>query len=394
MGDFNYQEFAQALATAMAGHRPPKQERIAENALKGMSSQPHYKTGSNFRNFEVQYRVWRGNVGLDTTDAAGIGIVPADVQAQFLVSAFKEEPALRIATISKNTVAWNQSINDANLNDPNARFEAFFGVVRRLFLPEGETRMAKLEFMKYVQKPDQNMSAYVTNKIALWEDAYTNARQHHFQILLDETIKGTGNTVIKRELRRSQITTPEQLRDRAINLVATERQCMDDGSAESTSYDYLTQVSLNNTHNDVMMDEGMSKFGEPDACHRCGKRNHRAADCKTPWNEIKGKPPKQKSGGIPQNKGGNNKGAANNSGKKPKYPPNNPNHKNLTCTWCRIRGHIEPDCRGKMAGKPKKLATNPGNRGRGGVKTIDGENEVDDNTEATEPFLVETGESQ
>ena len=53
----DYQQFAQALAAAMAANRPPRHEKIAETALKGMGHQPKYKTKTNFRQFEVSYRV-------------------------------------------------------------------------------------------------------------------------------------------------------------------------------------------------------------------------------------------------------------------------------------------------------------------------------------------------
>ena len=396
--EFDYNQFATALANALSQNRPSRADRIAETALKGMGHQPTFKAGTNFRQFEVSYRVWRGNVGLDTTDANGTGIVPPDVQAKFLINSFKEEPALRINTIAQGTVPWNQTILNAAELDPNRRFESFFDLVRRLFLPEGESRMARVEFMKYRQKPDQNMSAYVTNKIALWENAYTNARTNHFQLLLDETIKGTGNMVIKRELRKSVITTPEDLRDRAINLVAIERQCMDDGSSESTSYDYLTPVSVDSVvHGDVMMDDSLNAFGDKSACRRCGKNNHFAANCTTPWKDIK-KPakPSGKGSGNSQNQGGNNAKGNNTQNKKPKYPPNNPAHKNLICNWCQIRGHVEQDCRGKMAGKPKKPknpANNTGNRGRGALRTMDGNEETPEDADATDPFLVEDGET-
>ena len=389
----DYQQFAQALAAAMAANRPPRHEKIAETALKGMGHQPKYKAKTNFRQFEVSYRVWRGNVGLDTTDDNGIGIVPADIQATFLVNAFTEEPALRIATIARGTVPWNQTILDANEPNPSTRFENFFARVRRLFLPEGESRMAKVSFKNYKQKADQNMSAYVTNKIALWEDAYTDARANHFQVLLDETIAGVGNMVIKRELRRSVLNTPEELRDRAINLVAIERQCLEDGSSESSTYDFLTPVTADTVvYGDIMMDDSMNKFGDKDACHRCGKLNHRAADCRTPWTEIR-RPPKQgKPGGTPPRN--NNKG-----GKPPpksKFPPNNPAHKNLTCDHCQIRGHIERDCRKKKAGEPrkaKKPGNNGGNQNRGNVRTMDGSDQPEDIAEATEAFLEEAGET-
>lgn len=36
--------------------------------------------------------------------------------------------------------------------------------------------------------------------------------------------------------------------------------------------------------------------------------------------------------------------------------PPNPNHKRLTCNWCKLVGHIEANCRKKRMGKPRKTS--------------------------------------
>ena len=363
--------------------------RILDSANKARASAPKFTTGENFRQFESEFRIWRSSVELDLMDGnqPHHGLVPADRQALILLGCFKGEPATRVQTMAAGSVSWNETILNAGQPDQNARFEDYLTRIRHLFLPPGESRMAKVEFKMEKQQPTQDMASYVSRKITLWELAYDNARLHHFSVLLDEVISGTGNMVIKRKLREENPQNPEELRDRAIALVATERQCIEDGSAESTSYDYLAAVSKPTlASNDNLMD-GVGAF--KDGCYNCGKTGHIAANCRVRLPGGRGR----------GNNRGRGRGATNSRGPtKPQNPPNDPRDKGKICTHCGYKNHTEAVCRRKAAGKPKTYDSNP-NRGgrqrnRGNIRTIgDSDHETDESIQRpTDPFLAKTGE--
>jgi hypothetical protein len=60
---------------------------------------------------------------------------------------------------------------------------------------------------------------------------------------MDETIAGNGNRMVKRQLRYANINNETELRRNAIRFVATERQCYQEGSAESTTLDGLAATT-------------------------------------------------------------------------------------------------------------------------------------------------------
>ena len=72
--------------------------------------------------------------------------------------------------------------------------------------------------------------------------AYADA-ERSFTTLMDETIKGLENRVVKRQLRYAIVRNEEELRRTAVRLVAAERQCYMEGTSESTSLDGLAATT-------------------------------------------------------------------------------------------------------------------------------------------------------
>ena len=335
----------EACQASIANNVPTAEQRTQKKVnsikyavTKGLNGAPKYDGKTNWREFKQCWDTWRSLLDLDYQEN-GRGVVPADFQANAMISRIHGTASTRIQTLAQGTPAFNETILNAEEPDQNQRFKLWLARVEQLFQPKVESTLARVDFEALKQKWNVDISSYVSEKIAMWHLAYgENAPTNHFQVLLDETIKGVYNTVVKRELRKANPRDPETLRNTLIEIAANERMCFEDGTAESTSLDGLATVTKSYTGQNTEMMEGVQAIREAtkdDICNFCKKKGHFARDCRLKTQQ------------------------------NPRFPPNNPAHRNLTCDFCHIRGHVARDCRKKKAstgGRGQTTSTGSTNR--------------------------------
>ena len=219
--------------------------------------------------------------------------------------------AERASVVGTGTAAFNEA----------ADWDAMMVLVRNLFQPIADSEISRIAFRSRKQDPREDVGSFITNKVALWRGAYPDENQRQFDILLDETINGLANKVIKRMVRRANPRNEQALMDAATAAVASERYAYTGGYSESTSLDGLTTVIETAHRRNFPMRQDESEPMEVDAmdkekrsCFNCGTKGHLAKDCRKPKKkkEEKGKTSKR-------------------------------------CYNCNIIGHLAKDCR-----KPKK----------------------------------------
>merc|ERR1719312_781752 len=74
--------------------------------------------------------------------------------------------------------------------------------LRLLFEPPSESEASRQEFLSRRQQRGENPLMYFSDKIALWERAWS-VKQRDIVTLLDETTAGLVNEDLRREMRRS-----------------------------------------------------------------------------------------------------------------------------------------------------------------------------------------------
>ena len=81
-------------------------------------------------------------------------------------------------------------------------FTEYAEKLRLLFEPPSESEASRQEFLSRVQQRGENPLMYFSDKIALWERAWS-AEQRDIVTLVDETTAGLLNEDLRREMRRS-----------------------------------------------------------------------------------------------------------------------------------------------------------------------------------------------
>lgn len=365
------QAAAQAAAAAVAAapqqqHGPPVQqpeagENAAEkrfnNAARALSSVPKFDGKENWRTFESSYLTWYRINRIDRMDE--------EFQKRSLLSSMRGQAVEMTRPYAENTETYR---NCATLN-------AYVDAMRAVFLPPEESELARTEFKIRKQGRKEDISTYLSAKIALWQLAYP-ADQRSFSTLMDETITGICNRIVKRHLRYAVINNENELRRHAIRCVAAERQCYREGTAESTTLDGLAAttrlVEQRNNDDDMEWDDEVRAKFDGD-CNKCGKYGHRASNC---W---KDKPRKQQSDQKQQ----------------------------VKCYGCDRLGHVRTECRAthklngdkivrKDQGGDKKKA-GKAEKGKGRMRKAEEvtDNEDEDEEEKEEDdFLEQSGDSE
>ena len=217
---------------------------------------PKYAGKESWRTFENTFATWWRVNRIDAQDG--------EFQKRALLSCMRGQAVEMTRPYSEGTDTWN------NCADLTNYLEAF----RRIFLPPEESELARSEFKARKQSRREDISTYLSAKIALWQLAYPE-EERSFASLMDETIAGIANRVVKRNLRYAQINDIQALRTTAVRIVAAERQCYREGTSESTSLDGLaatTFVAAENDNDEEMDydDGGVNAVKFEGNCRKCG----------------------------------------------------------------------------------------------------------------------------
>ena len=240
-----------------------------------------------------------------------------DWQKTALLYSLTGKAAERASTIGRGTVAYDQA----------AGFNAMLTLLRNIFSPRADSEISRVAFRCRRQSAREDIVSYLTAKISLWRCAYPDPLHQQYDQLLDASIDGMVNKVIKRIIRRENPRTQEDLIITATNAVAAERYAYAGGYSESTSLDGLTtiiettQKRRYNLANDEVEPMEIDQMKETRKCYNCNTPGHLARDCRKPKKE------REKSQG--------------NKGQKDK--------KSVKCFNCNGMGHFARDCR-----KPRK----------------------------------------
>ena len=332
-------------------------ERRMESAMKCLAGIPKFHGNESWRTFESTYLTWyRINM---------IDQLPQDFQKRSLLMSMRGSAVEMTRPYAENTATW------VNSNDLATYVEA----MRTIFLPPEESELARTEFKVRKQARNEDISSYLSAKIALWQMSYRED-ERSFSTLMDETIAGLANKIVKRNLRYAAVTNPEDLRRQAVRLVASERQCYREGTAESTSLEGLAATTRiadqQNGDDDDMDHDGYNAMGKFQGnCRECGKFGHMKKDCY--------KLNKPKDGGA--------------KGKDERK-----------CYRCDRTGHLKPNCHAKSKANGDKITDNPSKTGketkkkvygkRGSIRTQGEVTDDDDEDQVEENFLDQEGDSE
>ena len=256
----------QAAQVAQAVQQAAIQEKRYNTAARALASTPKFYGNESWRNFESAYITWYRINRIQDLDA--------DFQKRSLLTCMRGKAIEMTRPKAENTAAWREAI------DLNAYVETMRGV----FLPPEESEMSRTEFKIRKQGRKEDVSTYLSAKIALWQMAYGD-EERSFTTLMDETIKGLENRVVKRTLRYAVVRNEEELRRTAVRLVAAERQCYMEGTSESTSLDGLAATTRvqdqKESHDDMDWEENVQNMKSFDGkCNICKIYGHKARDCR------------------------------------------------------------------------------------------------------------------
>ena len=268
---------AAGLAAVEAVHAQPAQvdaagqpidrraERRYDTAAKALQGVPKFRGTESWRTFESSFLTWYRINKIEQ--------LPPDFQKRSLLTCMRGQAVEMTRPYAENTATWTRC---GTLNE-------YVDAMRGIFLPPEESELARTEFKIRKQGRREDISTYLSAKIALWQLAYPEP-ERSFSTLLDETIAGIANKIVKRSLRYAAINNPEELRRQSVRFVAAERQCYREGTAESTSLDGLAATTRiadqQHDDDDDMEHDGYNAMGKFQGnCRECGTFGHKATNC-------------------------------------------------------------------------------------------------------------------
>ena len=195
-------------------------------------------------NFDPKLQIWRSWKSQFVTwlDMMGISNLGAEEQpAEFVAftklivaSSMKGSGIERIRPFMPGSAA----------ADAATSLTQYLDVLETVFQPPQESRSLKLEFKSCKQDIREDVSSYLSTKLALYDVAYPEGQQD-FETLLTEVIGGLYSKVIKRRLRNTDnVIDRHTLRTKLFDIVAKEKEQYLAGYSESTSLDGLTAVAV------------------------------------------------------------------------------------------------------------------------------------------------------
>ena len=255
-----------AAGAAAAGNAAA--DAILRDCRRAQGSAPSYDGKAPFRRFELEFRNWYSQMGIDR---AGV-----DFAKGALLSCMKGEAAERTKSVQRGTPGFARGDN----NQPQT-VEGFITLVRSIFQPTEESNLAKSEFSRRKQGKKEPIGAFLSHKLALYESAYPEG-ERAFSTLLTAVIDGLANDIVKYRLRTVNPQNEGQLRTQCMSIVASEREAYYGKYAQpNQTLDGLaatTQSAHNYEEEDEQMEiDGIQKFNGN--CRRCDKYGHKAIDC-------------------------------------------------------------------------------------------------------------------
>ena len=282
---------AQHAALQDAGRAIHGCRRRYQGALKNA---PRFKEGVAWRTFLMAWRNWSVIAGFNDPAFVGDGIL--DEKKGVFIALIDPSLLTRIESMMLGSPTWTAALT----------LEDFVAQIGEVYQPAIESQVARSEFEMYIQVKDQDVQKYITTKIALFHAAHAPANRDHHR-LVDCSIDGLYNKIVKRYVRHSTATTTEhELIQTVIEVTAKERESVKGGYGESANYGGLSCVTA--TASQAYGTNGgpeameLGKFGDRGGkfsgnCHRCNHPGHRKTECRTLEKNFKKKPaanPKKK----------------------------------------------------------------------------------------------------
>ena len=299
------------------------QQRYA-HALKAMSRVPTYDGTFAYRNYEPSFAYYASLNFFET--------LPLPQRKMILLSAMRGDAQTKTRNLSPGRPAFDNA----------ATFEEFALTVYQVFAPPAESELARSEFASRSQGRREDISSYLSEKFSLYDSGF-HVDEQNFYVLLQETIKGIFNPVIKRMVRRANPQNQHELRTIAIQAVAFEREAYEAGYAESQSLDGLEASTIIRNYQMGRGEEPMQlgKISEQ-RCYSCNKPGHYQRDCY------------RKQRGFNQNK-------TNQNYTRKEQSNGGQDKKQKQCYQCGKNGHFKADCKVPQSKWLKKEENKRGN---------------------------------
>lgn len=276
-----------------------------QHALRAMAKVPTYDGSYAYRNFEPSFLYY--------SLLNFFEVLPLAQRKMVLLSAMRGDAQTKTRNLRPGTPVYNEALT----------FEIFAQKVYQIFAPPAESELARSEFAARSQGRREDISSYLSEKFSLYDSGF-GVDEQNFYVLLQETIKGIFNPVIKRMVRRANPQNQAELRTMAIQAVAFEREAYEAGYSESQSLDGLEASTIIRNYQMGRGEEAMQlgKISEQ-KCYSCNKIGHFSRDC--------------------YKKQANRQGQS--YAKKGQAGQNQEKQRQRECYQCGKPGHLKADCK-------------------------------------------------
>lgn len=285
-----------------------------------------------WRSWKSQFQTWLQMMGISPLGEADQPPEFVEFTKLILASSMKGSGIERIRPFMPGSTAANAATS----------LTLYLNVLETVFQPPQESRSLKLEFKSCKQDIREDVSSYLSTKLALYDVAYPEGQQD-FESLLTEVIGGLYSNVIKRRLRNADnVVDRHTLRTKLFELVAKEKEQYLAGYSESTSLDGLTAVAVPILRRGPVTTGPSIAGEEPMEVDAVREEVARVDHTPQPKNDVEKRTcfGCKKVGHLRRNCPNGDGGR---KGGKPK--------KDVRCFHCGKKGHMIEQCRKRMADK-------------------------------------------